>query len=243
MYLRVHRRSPPGQQLARRVTLGLISPHTADFLYHTAPLQYLPHILSSGALYSQSVLAVKGIEPRAGAARRDRMLGLADWVHLSLRPDTPLLRDKLRKGYPHILLVFRRDAVLALPEVALLPYNTKAWRSRAAYMPITDLAEKAALLQRQHETHQFPSLEVLVHYGLSLSALSRIVFVSDKEKAIVLKTLRALGISCLAPLETTLTLFPMPESYLPTTGDAIAAYFDECRLARRLLPPPNIPFD
>ena len=141
-------------------------------LYHAAPLHYLPHILQSGALYPQSVLAARGILPRRTAARRDRMLGLQDWVHLSLTADTPLLRDKLTKGYPHALLVFPRAAVLALPHVALLPYNAKAWRSRAANQPVTDAGEMAELLRRHAETGRFPSLEVLVRYGLGLDTLT-----------------------------------------------------------------------
>ena len=95
-------------------------------LYHTAPLHYLPHILESGALYAKSILAGQGIKPRRSAVRRDTMLKLTDWVHLSTRPATPLLKDKLVRGYPHVLFEFDREAVLALPEVALLPYTSTA---------------------------------------------------------------------------------------------------------------------
>ena len=63
------------------------------YLYHATPLHYLPHILASEALYAKSVTAGQGIKPRASAVRRDTMLGLNDWVHLSTRPDTPLLKD------------------------------------------------------------------------------------------------------------------------------------------------------
>ena len=72
-------------------------------------------------------------------------------------------------GYPHALLAFEREAVLALPQVSLLPYNTKAWRSRAACQPVTDPSEKAALLRRHADTGRFPSMEVLVQYGLALT--------------------------------------------------------------------------
>ncbi len=66
----------------------------------STPLHYLPHILQSGALYAKSVLAAQGIAPRATAVRRDRMLGLADWVHLSLRPDTPLAAGQTGQRLP-----------------------------------------------------------------------------------------------------------------------------------------------
>ena len=152
-----------------------------SYLYHVAPLHYLPSILRDGALYAQSVLAGRGIAPRATAARRDRMLGLADYVHLSLKSQTPLLADKLRRGYPHALLVFDAAPVQALPETALLPFNTKAWRGRAAFAPVTDPAERTALLRRHSETGRCPSLEVLIKYGLDLTHAREIAFLTDAE--------------------------------------------------------------
>jgi len=213
------------------------------FLFHVTPLHYLPHIARSGALYAKSVLAASGIASRASAARRDRMLGLADWVHLSLVPDTPLLRDKLRLGYLHALLLFGREAVLSLPQVALLPYNTKAWKSRAACRPVTDEAEKAALLRRHADTGRFPSLEVLVQYGLDLAPLVQVAFVTDDERLMAAGLLDALALPLPAPLVTAPALFPGAESYAPRTGQQVAAYFDACRAAGTLLPPPAIPFD
>lgn len=210
-------------------------------LYHATPLHYLPHILQSGALYAKSVTSGSGIRPRSSAVRRDKMLGLADWVHLSLRPDTPLLRDKLQCGYPHALLVFDRAAVLNLPEVALLPYNTKAWRTRAAYVPVTNPGEKAELLCRHEETGRFPSLEVLVHYGLDFAALQRIAFVTDTERMILAELAACLGLCLPAPL-TAAELFPGAIIGSEALG-ATQAYFDECRVAGRLLPPPAIVFD
>ena len=212
-------------------------------LYHVTPLHYLPHILQSGALYAKSVLAGRGIAPRPTAARRDRMLGLADWVHLSLVPDTPLLRDKLKMGYPHALLAFEREAVLHLPQVALLPYNTKAWRSRAACRPVTDPLEKASLLRRHADTGRFPSLEVLVHYGLDLTPLVQVAFVTDEERRWVADLLPALSVPLPAPLMVTPELFPDAEKYKATTSEAITVYFAACRASGRLLPPPAIPFD
>lgn len=212
-------------------------------LYHVTPLHYLPHILQSGALYAQSVLAGRGIAPRPTATRRDRMLGLADWVHLSLNADTPLLRHKIGLGYPHALLVFEREAVLALPQVALLPYNTKAWRTRAACQPVTNPMEKAALLHRHADTGRFPSLEVLIRYGLELAPLVQVAFITEEERAWVADLLPSLSLSSPAPLVVTPKLFPDADRYMATTGEAITAYFVACRASDRLLPPPAILFD
>lgn len=171
------------------------------------------------------------------------MLGLADWLHLSLRPDTPLLRDKLKCGYPHVLLVFERDAVLALPEVAFLPYNTKAWRSRADCRPVIEADEKQKMLRRHAEFGHFPSLEVLVHYGLDFAHLQQIAFVSGEERLWVTELLSSLAIAAPAPLDVSQEIFPAAPEYQPTTREAILAYFAACKTAGRLLPPPAIPFD
>jgi hypothetical protein len=209
-------------------------------LYHAAPLHYLLRIVEDGALYAGGVLAARGIAPRATARRRDRMLGLADYVHLSPASRTPLLADKLRRGYPHALLVFG-VAVLELPETGLLPYNAKSWRTRAALRPVTDPSEQACLWHRHLGTGRFPSLEVLVKYGLSLAHLEKIALLTAQEHSLLTVTLEALALD--APLTTEPALFPSPALYCPTTGDAIAAYFASCRAARSVLPPPPLPFD
>ena len=210
-------------------------------LYHVTPLHYLPHILQSGALYPQSVLAASGISPRRTAARRDRMLGLADWVHLSLNADTPLLRDKFAKGYPHALLVFDRAAVLALTHAALLPFNTKAWRARAVCQPVTDAGEMAELLRRHAETGRFPSLEVLVRYGLGLDLVTQIAFPDAASHAATTALVNALSLLTSAPLTIAPTLFPALAP--PPLSDALQDYFAASCAAGMLLPPPDLPFD
>ncbi len=212
-------------------------------LYHAAPLHYLLRIVQDGALYPKSVLAGRGIRPRASAARRDRMLGLADYCHLSLHPQTPLLADKLRRGYPHALLVFDREHVLALPHVALIPYNTKAWFDKAAYAPVADAAQKQALLHAHACQGRYPSLEVLVKYGLGLEGLKFIAFCADEEHTQTAQTTTALGLSLPAPLCACPSLFPLQGEFRPATQDAVFDYFAACRAARSVLPPPEIAFD
>ncbi len=210
-------------------------------LCHATPLHYLPHILQSGALYAKSITAGQGIKPRQSAVRRDKMLGLTDWVHLSTRPDTPLLKNKLARGYPHVLLHFDREAVLNLPEVALLPYNTKAWHTRASYVPVIDAAEKAALLRRHDEEHQFPSLEVLVHYGLDFAHLAKIAFAAEDEYQWACELLAALRLPVSMPLaaDPTLAALYKPAETRLSTRD----YFAACIAVSCVLPPPDIAFD
>ncbi len=212
-------------------------------VYHATPLHYLLRIVQDGALYPQSVLAGRGIPPRATAARRDRRLGLADYVHLSLHAHTPLLADKLKQGYPHVLLAFDRADVLALPGTALLPYNTKAWFDKAAYAPITGSAQKQSLLHAHAHEGRYPSLEVLVKYGLGFDGLKFIAFCAEEEYVQARQTITSIGLPLCVPLRVCPKLFPLPRDYCPTTQARVFEYFAACREAGDVLPPPPIAFD
>jgi hypothetical protein len=213
------------------------------FLYHVTPLHYLPMILQDRALYAQSVTALKGILPRASAFRRDRMLGLNDYVHLSLTPHTPLLADKLKKGYPHALLIFSSAEVMDLPEVALLKYNPKSWQSRIAFQPVFEPSERIALWRRHHELKQYRSLEVLVKYGLSIDLLKTIVFLTEDEREMMAETLERTALPCSYHLQVNPDLFPRSGGYYATTGADVASYLVKCQQAGYVLAPPAIPFD
>ena len=223
---------------------------TLDRLYHAIPLHYLPSLLRSCALYAASVLVSphrppevpEGIAPRPTAARRDRALGLADYIHLSLTPTMPLLAEKLARGYSHALLVFEGHAVMALPEVGLVPYNTKAWKTRACYVPIVDSAERDVLLSRYHKGNRLPSLEILVKYGLSLTLAQRIVFIDDRERDAAASLVDPAHFD-VARMTVDTNLFPSTPAYAPAHWDAIMNYYARCREAGQALSPPSIPFD
>ena len=217
--------------------------HAPASLYHAAPLHYLPRILERGMLRCASVLAAEGVAPRSGAARRDRMLGLSDWVHLSTGARTPLLADKIRRGYPHALLVFDGPATLALPGVALLPRNTKAWRARAAFAPIADPAHRSRLMDEHLHRGRHPSMEILVQYALGLETPARIVVIDAGERDLLGEMLAVTGTASTVSLSVEPELFPGAAAYSPRTLGAVAGYFDSCRAAGRVLPPPSIPFD
>lgn len=211
-------------------------------LYHVTPLHYLPSILSAGALYPKSVLAAVGIEPRRSAVRRDRMLGLADYVHLSPAASTPLLSDKTANGYPHVVLAFAASSVLALREVAVLPYNTKAWKSRAAEAPVVQRADIDRLIRQYLEMGRRPSLEILVKYGLPLDRLEWVAFRTEHERDAAAQLTRRLGLpmpaTCVHP-----DIFGVPGSEMAQRLQLVEQYFAECMSNGRLIPPPEIDFD
>ena len=131
----------------------------------------------------------------------------------------------------------------ALPETALLPYNTKSWHGRAAFAPVSDPAERAALLRRHDGTGRCPSLAVLVKYGLALTHAREIAFLTAEEHNLTADLLARLALPAPALLTTNPALFPRRVPYAPATADAITDYFARCAEAGDVLPPPPLPFD
>jgi hypothetical protein len=212
----------------------------ASLLWHTVPLHYLPYLLESGALLSAARLQAEGhpIRPRPTAIARKTKLGLADYVHLSLKSRTPLLADKRAKGYPHALIAWDRAAVLALPGVGLLRFNTKRWAHRDDFLPVTDPEEKAALLTAQARG-RYPSLEVLVPERLPLvpGLAVGLYFASEAEREAVAPVVGCTGL-------------PVHVSRERFGGEAVdvdlapvRAYIADCVAAGKVGAPPSLPFD
>ncbi|MBC8140869.1 MAG: hypothetical protein H7Y38_05450 [Armatimonadetes bacterium] len=213
----------------------------AQYLWHTTPLFYLPHLLQTGAIYSAREIAARGlpVRPRPSAIRRKTRLGLADFVHLSPQAVTPLLRDKLEKGYAHVLIAFRRADVLRLPGACLLRYNTKRWAHRDDFLPVTD-AEEMATVWAEHDAGRFPSLEILVPGSLSLSLADAVHVRADDEGRLLQALVSALAL----PVPTvclSLELFSPCDA--PANLEAVREYFAGCESAARVLDPPALPFD
>jgi hypothetical protein len=209
-------------------------------LYHAAPLHYLPSIIAGGHLLAASAGQAQGISPRRSAFRRDRMLRVDKFVHLAFDVVTPLVRDKLQQGMPHCVLEFDAAEVLASNgrACALLPFNTKSWRSRASLQPVDAPEEMADILRKRDEFGRFASLELLVKSQLNLDALTAVVVFDPRDDMLVrsvasrffpdiLKSIRLVGCKGYE-------IVPVPET---------EAYFSECMDAGKVLAPPRIEFD
>lgn len=195
--------------------------------WHTTPLQFLPALLTDGALRAS-------VHPRPTALARRRKLGLTGYLHLSLVAHTPLLADKLQKGYPHALLAFD-PAIAELPGAAYLRYNTKRWGHRDDFIPITDPGEKADFLA-QWRTGKFPSAELLIPETLSLTHATGL-YLADQAHADWLARFPALSTP---PMQVA------PERFPPGAVEDLTqlhAWADDCQHAGRLLEPPKLPFD
>ena len=211
-------------------------------LWHTTPLFYVPHLLHTGAIFSAAELLRRGlpVRPRPTAIHRKTKLGLADYVHLSPNSKTPLLADKQAKGYPHVLLRFDRDAVLELPGVALLRYNTKRWAHRDDFVPVTNTDEQAKIWA-EHERGKYPSLEILVPKCLALSDFQYALITPTLDEAALLQdVITALNLA-MPTISASPLVFPVPNA--SPNHDAIRAYFAECKSAGRVLDPPALAFD
>ena len=209
--------------------------------WHTTPLHYVPYLLLSGGLLSKARLLSAGlpVRPRPTALRRDTKLGLADFVHLSLAPRTPLLADKRARGYVHVLLEFGGE-VAVLPGAAFLAFNAKAWRHREAFVPITAPEEKAAFLEAWRGG-RYPSAELLVPGALPLAPHVRALHMATEAEAAWLRGfLEAVPLSGVPALRTSPDLFPHGAALDLSPLDP---YRDACAQAGAVLPPPDLPFD
>ncbi len=197
--------------------------------WHTTPLHYLPTLLPSGRILSADALQREQfhVVPRPSALARKRALDLGDFVHLSLKPITPLLIDKHQKGFPHALLRFS-GTLAEEPGSAYLKWNTKKWTHRDEFTPITGPDEKEAFL-REWEQGKYPSAELLIPSSLDLTFAD----------------------SFFLPSETYASYFPTftvaPElfpSLAPCSYQSeLDAYLLLCRHLPEPPPPPGFPFD
>jgi hypothetical protein len=206
-------------------------------LYHATPLHYLPLILQANELRSQRLLGYA--MGRKSARRRDRILGVDSSVHFSLSADTPLLRDKLAKGMPHIVLVSSTEN-LAEAAWSVLPCSTKAWRSKWQCRPVSEPFEMERILRMHDEGIRYRGLEILVQDRFLLTNLSEIIVHCTKEGDLVNKLLQRAGLSSIA---TKLSTARTAENYIPCRLEEIAEYFENCWKEGKIQPPPNLEFD
>lgn len=213
-----------------------------ECLYHAAPLHLIPSILACGGLVPVETLKSAGLPGRKSVSRRDRKLGLQVYVHLAPKARTPILADKLRKGYPHALFTFDAAPVLALEGAAVIAYNPKSWRHREDFRPVTAREDRERLLA-EHAGGRYPGLEVVAPGLVPLSLARSLSFAAEDERAAAAAVAAALEIETAISFVTEPDLFPLEAGYAATTMPAIRDYFGACAASGRLLLPPEIPFD
>lgn len=83
-------------------------------VFHYAPLHYLPFILRSEHLFSKQELLRLGYQNshfRRTSAAQDQKRGFAAFVHTTTSAQPPILKAKLRGGFPHIEIAVPTELV------------------------------------------------------------------------------------------------------------------------------------
>jgi hypothetical protein len=207
-------------------------------VYHVTPIHYLPDILISKELLSQHLVGYAHARPTA--RRRDRMLGVDRYVHCSLSLSTPLLQQKIERGYSHAILKFDVGGV-GCDEIAILPCNTKAWRSRWQCQPVTDPVDIARAVRLHKSRAKFPSLEILVKDRLPLKYLKAIIVPTVQECKLVAELMSRLELGGVAPVEVAIGL--KSRSTEPAGYPEIAEYFCSFGNSQQRIPMPILKFD
>lgn len=218
----------------------MLSPPTSA-LYHVVPLHYTPYLLASGTLFSQAELRQRfpAIVPRATATRRDRKLHLDQYIHLSPKPMTPLLKDKLQRGYPHVLITFS-PTLLKLSNTALVRYNPKSWRHREDFQPVTEEEAKKATWE-QWQKGKYPSLEVVVRDALPLVPFAISLTFSDvRQQEWLINLLSALNLPLFLPIGNWESKWGTCSEF---DWEPYHQYSEQCVAASQMLSPPKLPFD
>lgn len=212
--------------------------------WHALPLHYAPHLLLSGELLASARFAARGVplQARRTVASRDRKLNLSRYVHFSFAPATPLLADKLQKGYRHALISF--DAAIAdLPNAAFLRFNPKSWRHRDDFLPVTSPADKARFLE-EWQNGAYPSAELLIENALPLLPYGCALHLrTDDERLWLADLLQSLDLPATLPHFAEPELFPDAPGAAQTDFAPFVAYADACKTTKVLLAPPGLPFD
>ena len=85
-----------------------------ESIFHVAPLHYLPYIARSQSLKSKATLLREGFSEthfRRTSRRQDTQRGFGEYIHLSTDSCPPILKLKLLRGFPHIVLVVPATAL------------------------------------------------------------------------------------------------------------------------------------
>lgn len=84
--------------------MTLLSNQKINFIFHYAPLHYLPLIGRSKNLLSKNALIDAGFNEthfRSTSKRQDFKRGFSDYVHLTIDDSPGILQSKLKGGFPH----------------------------------------------------------------------------------------------------------------------------------------------
>ena len=191
--------------------MGILSDHGIADVRHYSPLHYLPFIARSRSIMCKPSLAAAGFNPshyRSMSRGQDVARGFGNYLHLTPDPKPPILKDKLKYGFPHVAIAVPVAAVDAAA-TSLCRFNVAMTRKlkrdgKPGYaesdrngryyagheIPIgRSPAEKRAMLTLNTKT----MIEVLVHSDLLLPDDTKIIGYSGRDCAAAQNILARLG--------------------------------------------------
>jgi len=210
-------------------------------LYHATPLHYLPSILAHRQLLCAERGQKLGITPRKTASRRDKMLGVQKYVHFYFDLLNPLLSDKLNKGMPHCVLEFNAGQIYTdnVDRCALMPFNTKVWRSRADAIPVENRDQMANMLSARDRFGRYPSMEFLVEGSVRVEKILPITVFCERDFEIAEQVSKIFGVVTKPYVNLRIV-----NEYSASTGcSKTQHYLNLCVSTMLVQPLPNILFD
>ncbi len=94
--------------------MAVLSENGVSFVYHYAPLHYLPFIARSNKLMSKPRLLEAGFANthfRSKSKNLDSKRGFGDFLHLTTSSHPNILKAKLSAGFPHICIQMNSDYI------------------------------------------------------------------------------------------------------------------------------------
>lgn len=204
----------PSHQLTRRSKMQLLGQHGIDRIYHFAPLHYLPFIAQDRQLKSKPVLELDGFAKshfRSTSGHIDIQRGFRNYVHLSTHSEPPILRAKLRAGFPHFGLELRTSDFTEMPH-DLCRFNiAKTRQLRRDGKPGFRESDangryydglQIPIARSQHEKDRMlsvrkgdPMIEVLINERVHLNGTVNLLTYCEEDQGIAQSVLECLGVN------------------------------------------------
>lgn len=190
----------------------MLTERGVEFVYHYAPLHYLPFIARSRCLLSKPALIRAGFTEqhfRSTSRKQDQDRGFSEYIHLAVGTQPPILKTKLAAGFPHFELEIPARAVEqtefhlcrfniaktryfkgAKQEPPECPQNGYYYNGKR--IPIAKTrADRVALFRANYGTNM---IEVLVPHHLDLPDTTVVTVFSHEDEAIARRVLGAVDV-------------------------------------------------
>lgn len=214
--------------------MGVLKQVEIEYVYHYAPLHYLPFISRAGMLSSKPSLLAAGFSQthlRSKSRGQDIARGFGGYTHLTLDEHPNILKAKLGAGFPHVKFIIPVDDVEKCA-FSLCRYNVAMTR----YLRKNGVGgfQESPTNGRYYDGHQIPvaradedklamlekhmnagtMIEVLIHGDLPLSEGVTVTCFSPEDARASSEILEKVGVAWAVALVESQTDYPRSEKYV-----------------------------